>query len=100
MISPVKIWRRQKNIQGMLDKKGIVLSWTIIYTPMNDFKRYAPYPVLLVQLDSGEKIVGQYVKIFQEELKIGMRVRAILRKTRLTNREDVLSYGIKFTNDL
>lgn len=98
MISPVKIWRRQKKIRGMLNKKGIVLSWTIIYTPPNDFRKCAPYPVFLVKLDSGEKVVGQYVETFSEDIKIGMHVKTILRKTRITDHEDVISYGIKFTN--
>jgi len=100
MISPVKIWRRQKNVRSLLNKKGVVLSWTVIYAPPNDFKKCAPYSVLLVQLDDGEKLVGQYVETQQEEIKIGMRVRTILRKTRITNHEDVISYGIKFTNGL
>jgi len=84
----------------MLGKKGVVLSWTIIYTPSNDFKKSAPYPVLLAQLDSGEKVVGQYVGTLYNDLKIGMRIRTILRKTRITHNEDIISYGIKFTNEI
>ena len=59
MISPIKIWRRQKEIRKNLGKKGKVLVWTKIYTPGSDFKKYAPYPVVLVELESKEKIYGQ-----------------------------------------
>ena len=57
MISPVKIWRRQKEIRNKLGEKGRILAWTIIYVAGSDFKKYAPYPVAMVKLANGEKIV-------------------------------------------
>lgn len=96
MISPVKIWRRQKEIRKVLGKKGKVLVWTKIYTAGADFKKYAPYPVVLVELDNKEKVYGQLVDYEKEDLKIGKKVVSVLRKVREPSKEGVVAYGVKF----
>lgn len=96
MISPIKIWRRQKEIRKVLGKKGRVLIWTKIYTPGTDFKKYAPYPVVLVKLENNEKIYGQLVDYEEKDLKIGGKVISILRKVRSSTDEGVIAYGVKF----
>ncbi len=96
MISPVKLWRRQNDVRKLLGKEGKVLTWTIISVPSVDFKKQAPYAVVLVAFESGEKAVGQLVEYKEEQLKIGLRVRAILRKTRSVSQEDIIPYGLKF----
>ena len=95
MISPVKIWRRQKEIGNLLGKEGIILTWTIIYTPGVEFKKYAPFPVAMVKLESGEKITAPVVDYEKDDLKFGQKVKVILRKVREGDHEDVLVYGIK-----
>src|SRR3990167_5910200 len=95
MISPVKIWRRQKEIKQNLGKKGKILTWTIIYVAGSEFKTYAPYPVAVVKLESGKRITTQLVDYRKEDLKIGQRVIVILRKVREGTNEDVLVYGLK-----
>ena len=96
MISPIKIWRRQKEIRKVLGKKGTVLVWTKIYTPGSDFKKYAPYPVVLVELENKEKIYGQLVDYEEKDLKIGKEVISILRMVRSSTDEGVIAYGVKF----
>lgn len=96
MISPVKIWRRQKEKREILGKVGKIISWTKIYTSPKDFKNVAPYPVVLVELKDKKKFVGQLVDFEENNLKIGQPVKAVLRKTRNINEEDVIPYGIKF----
>ncbi len=96
MISPVKIWRRQKEIRKVLGKKGKILTWTKIFTPGSDFKKYAPYPVVLVKLENKEKIYGQLVDCEEKNLKIGQEVISVLRKVRASSEEGVIAYGIKF----
>ena len=95
MISPVKIWRRQKEIRNLLGKTGQIITWTIIYTPGLEFKRFAPYPVAMIELESGEKITAPVVDYEKKDLKVGKKVRVILRKVREGDNEDVLVYGIK-----
>jgi uncharacterized protein len=96
VISPVKIWRRQKEVRELLGKTGIVLSWTYIYVPPMDFKKTAPYAVVLVEFANGRRAFGQLVEEDMEHISIGMRVRSILRKVRDVAREDVIAYGLKF----
>jgi len=96
MISPIKIWRRQKEIRKILGRKGKILVWTKIYTPGSDFKKYAPYPVVLVELESKEKIYGQLVDYKDADLKTGSEVISILRKVRSSTDEGVIAYGVKF----
>ncbi|MFA6532740.1 MAG: OB-fold domain-containing protein [Patescibacteria group bacterium] len=97
MISPVKIWRRQKEIRKLIGKKGRVVAWTKIFTPGSDFKKYAPYPVVLVELfGNKEKIYGQLVDYEKEDLKTGSEVISILRKVRASSSDGVIAYGVKF----
>src|SRR3989339_219810 len=97
MISPVKIWRRQKEIRKLIGKKGRIVAWTKIFTPGSDFKKYAPYPVVLVELfENKEKIYGQLVDYEKEDLKTGSNVISILRKVRTSTEDGVIAYGVKF----
>ena len=96
MTSPVKIWRRQKEIRSLLDKKGTILSWTFIYAPPEEFKKNALYAVVLVAFDNGERAFGQLVECDKDSIKIGMSVYSILRKVREVSAEDIIAYGLKF----
>lgn len=96
MISPVKTWRRQKEIKKVLGSTGKIISWTIIYVPPSGFKKYAPYPVVLVELENNQKMMGQLVDYEKNELIVGQLVKTVLRKTHETAAEDVIAYGLKF----
>jgi len=96
MISPVKIWRRQKEKRLILGKVGQIISWTKIYVAPKDFKNIAPYPVVLVELEDKKRFVGQLVDYDEKNLKIGQKVKTVLRKTRNIGQEEVIPYGIKF----
>ncbi len=95
-ISPVKIWRRQKEIRPFLHKKGRVVSWTYIYAPPEEFKKNAPYAVVLVVFKNGERAFGQLVECDKDDIKIGMPVYSTLRKVREVSAEDIIAYGLKF----
>lgn len=96
MISPVKIWRRQKVIREILNQKGKIISWTKIYVAGTEFKKFAPYFVVLVELQNKEKVIGQLVDFEGEKLSYGSEVKAVLRKVKETKEEDVIPYGVKF----
>ena len=96
MISPVKIWRRQKEIRKLIGKKGRVVAWTKIFTPGSDFKKYAPYQVVLVELKNKKKIYGQLVDYEDSDLKTGKKVISVLRKVRSSTDDGVIAYGVKF----
>jgi len=96
MISPVKIWRRQKEKRLILGKVGKIISWTKIYVAPKDFKNVAPYSVVLVELEDKKRFVGQLVDYDEQNLKFSQKVKAVLRKTRKVGEEEVIPYGIKF----
>ena len=96
MLSPVKIWRRQKELRTIVGRKGKVITWTKIFVAGENFKKYAPYPVVLVKLENGQKAFGQLVDYEEQDLKINTKVIAVLRKVRDSSDENIIGYGIKF----
>jgi uncharacterized OB-fold protein len=95
MISPVKIWRNQKNVANQLGKIGTVLSWTIIRVPPGDFMDQAPYAVVLVDIEGGGRLVAQLVDSDISALRIGQRVQTIIRRVTRPDSDGVIPYGIK-----
>lgn len=95
MISPVKIWRRQKKIKQLLGKKGKIISWTKIYVTGVDFKNYAPYYIALVELENKKKIIAQIAEAEENVDYFNKKVEVVLRRIREISEEDVIPYGIK-----
>lgn len=95
MISPVKVWRRQKEIRNQLGKKGVIVTWTNITVAGEQFKQYAPYCVALVKLEDGTSVFGQVVDRELNDIAIGKKVEVTLRKVRKTSEDGVIAYGLK-----
>lgn len=102
MLSPVKIWRNQKKIAGLIGRTGTIVSWTVVRVPPARFSNQAPYPVVLVQLDSGERLMAQMVDPpvgeagwQPKELAFGQRVVTLLRRAVEPTTEGIIPYGIK-----
>ncbi len=96
MTSPVKIWRNQTKTRQQLGKTGQILSFTFIRVPPLGFEAYAPYPVVLVQLETG-RLIGQLVDFEDRQLQIGQKVKVVLRRIQEPDAEGIIHYGIKFT---
>ena len=94
--TPVKLWRRQENVGALIGKFGKIIHWTIIRVPAKAFAKEAPYPVVIVELEDKEKMIGQLVDWEEEDLKKGKKVVAVLRKSYPVDRESIISYHIKF----
>ncbi len=94
--TPVKLWRRQKNTANLIGKKGKILNFTYIRVPSKSFVDQAPYPVIIVKMQSGENMIGQLVDWRKEDLAIGTEVVAVLRRLKTQDLDDVLYYHIKF----
>ena len=96
MNSPIVIWRNQKNVRNLLGQKGTIISWTKIQVAPPEFEYQAPYFIALIKLESGEIRSGQLVDVEDKKVKIGLKVRAVLRRLGKVSSEEVLDYGIKF----
>lgn len=95
MISPVKVWRRQKTIRDLLGKEGVIVSWTKIFTPPPQFKHIAPYIIVYAKLENGQNICAQLVDCIDESLlKVDMKIVVTLRKLRESVPDDVIPYTI------
>ncbi len=92
--TPVKIWRRKKKLSELIGKKGTVVSFTTVRVAPKGFGKYAPYIVAIVALSSGQKMIGQVVEC--ENVTIGQKVVAILRRSLTEDRKETISYVIKF----
>lgn len=95
MLSPVKLWRNQKKIRELLGQEGKIVSYTTIRIPPAGFEDQAPYVVILVDLGDKQQI-GQLVDTDDRTVKIGQKVRAILRRVRKPTDDGVIAYGIKW----
>ncbi len=94
--TPVKLWRRQEKVGGIIGKTGKILHWTIIRVPAKAFSKEAPYPVVIVELESKKRMIGQLVDWEEKDLKKGKSVVAVIRKSYPVDRESIISYHIKF----
>lgn len=94
-ISPVKLWRNQGKIQGLLKKEGTIVSWSLVRVPPAGFEDQAPYILVLVDID-GSHHMGQLVDTNNAAIKIGQKVATVLRRVRKPDQEGVIPYGIKF----
>ena len=95
MISPVKVWRNQKYVARMIGKTGRIVSWTVIRMPPANFGYQAPYPVVIVKLETGDLITAQMVDYTEKHLVIGQKVITVVRRTVQSDVDDVIPYGIK-----
>jgi uncharacterized protein len=57
-------------------------------------KASGPYPIAIVELAEGPRITGQLADVDPKDVRIGMPVRAELR--RIYEEEGVVRYGFKF----
>lgn len=95
MQSPVKLWRNQKRIHSLLGKIGKIITWTTIYVPPAGYSQQAPYPIAVIELDSGERITAQLVDVDPENIAIGTTVTLVVRKVVESSSDGVIPYGIK-----
>lgn len=94
--SSIKIWRKKRDVEGLLGKQGVVLSYTVVRTPPRSYHELAPYPVALVKLSGGKRLVSQLVDCAASDVKIGMKVVVVLRRLRHPDSSEVIPYGVKF----
>lgn len=95
--TPVKLWRRQKDVSLLIGQVGTILSFTLIRVAAKGFGKESPYPVVIVKMDNGNKLIGQLVDWESDDLKKGQKVRAVLRKLTPDHTENIIAYVIKFT---
>ncbi len=79
-----------------LEGEGEIETFTVIRTPPEGFERQAPYVMAVVKLKEGVKLTAQIVDVDIDEVKIGMKVRAVFRKISEDGEAGLIYYGYKF----
>ncbi|MEM2897575.1 MAG: Zn-ribbon domain-containing OB-fold protein [Candidatus Bathyarchaeia archaeon] len=80
-----------------LSGKGTVITYTKVYSGVPDpFQIQAPYTLAVVELDEGPKILSQIVDCEDGTIKIGLRVKAVIRRLYTDGKTGLVYYGFKF----
>ncbi len=79
-----------------LPRRGRVLSYTVIYTVPDGFRKYAPLILGLVELENGVRVVAPLTDVMPHEVRTGMKVEAVLRRVQEDGEHGVIYYGVKF----
>lgn len=78
-----------------LNGTGKIETYTVIRVAPAPFVDQAPYPVAIVNVGDGVRILCQLADIEPEEIKIGMAVRIEFRKIQKQGESGLLLYGYK-----
>jgi uncharacterized OB-fold protein len=95
-ITPVKIWRRKEGMASLIGKKGTIENFTMVRVAPTGFSQYVPFPVVIVKLTNGKKIMGQLTDFEEEDMIVGKKVIAVLRRLMTEGKKDIIPYVIKF----
>ena len=85
-----------KMIEYKVDGKGTIYTYSIVYDAPAANRRMKPYAVGMIRTDDGVLLTAQIVDANLEDIKIGMRVQAVLRKIDEDSPSGVIHYGFKF----
>ncbi len=90
-----------KNLEKYeLSEKGRVLSWTVVRYPSEEFSKYSPYVLGLIELDDGTRLVAQISDVSIDEMHIGMRVKMMIRRAFEEGESGIIRYVYKFVPDI
>ncbi len=78
-----------------LNRSGKLLTYTVIHVAPSQFADQAPYPVGIVELDSGVRLLTQVADCPLEELKTGMPVKIEFRSITSDGKAGIIHYGYK-----
>ncbi|MFA6869674.1 MAG: Zn-ribbon domain-containing OB-fold protein [Methanomethylophilus sp.] len=79
-----------------LKPTGEVYSFSIVHQSDGFNRRMLPYAVVFVKNDDSIMLAGQLVDVDLPTVKIGMRVRAVLRKLDEDGKAGIIHYAFKF----
>ena len=78
-----------------LKGKGKIVSYTIIYVPASPFADEAPFPVAIIEMDEGVRLMAQVGDCEFDELHTGMEVELVLRKLSEEGASGIIHYAYK-----
>ncbi len=79
-----------------LPRKGVLESYSVVYSVPGDNRFNAPVLVGLVRLENGVRLVAELTDADPGQLKAGMEVEATIRRLREDGETGVILYAVKF----
>ncbi len=79
-----------------LSGEGKVVTYTVQYVVLDGFRDYAPIVYAIVELKEGIKVLAPLTDVKPEDVKIGLKVKAVLRKVSEDGKLGLIRYAIKF----
>ena len=93
----LRLWRREL-VEQELAGGGELTNYTVVYYPPRDFLGQEPYVVGHITMDEGVLMPAPVVGVAPEDVEVGMRVTATLRRMKLGHEGDIY-YSQKFIVD-
>ncbi len=86
-----------RNIERVaLPRRGRVINYSVIWNAPRGYEYYTPYVVALIELEDGTRVFSQLTDVHPEEVKEGMEVEMVIRKTRVSGESGLIAYSYKF----
>ncbi|MDG6902137.1 MAG: Zn-ribbon domain-containing OB-fold protein [Nitrososphaerota archaeon] len=79
-----------------MPKNGKILTYTQLHEPLPGFEAEAPFFLAVVELENGGRVLSQVVDCPEESVRIGAKVRAVVRRVRVDGESGQILYGYKF----
>ena len=85
-------------VEERLAGTGELTNYTVVYYPPRDFLGQEPYVVGHITMDEGVLLPAPVVGVAPDDVRVGSRVRATLRRMKLGHEGDIY-YSPKFVMD-
>ena len=92
------VCRGRELAEERLNGTGELSNYTVVYYPPRDFLGQEPYVVGHITMDEGVLMPAPVVGVAPEEVEVGTRVKAVLRRMKLGHEGDIY-YSQKFVVD-
>lgn len=79
-----------------LPRKGKIKTYSIVRQAPEIFSKYEPYPIAIIELNNGKRVLAQITDTLIDEVKNGMHVEATFRILYEYGRSGHIVYGTKF----
>ena len=86
-----------RNVEEVeLPRRGRLVSYTVIYSVPEGFKKQAPIIMGLIELENGARVVAPLTDVQPHEVKTGMKLEAVLRRVQTDGEYGMIYYALKF----
>jgi len=93
-----EVCKHRELVEERLAGTGELTNYTVVYYPPRDFAGQEPYVVGHIALDEGVSVPAPVVDVAADQVRVGIRVRATLRRVKLGHEGDIY-YSQKFVVD-